>query len=782
MQPGASRPAGRLGGGAVHAAHAYVDRRPKGAVAAAPRVKRDRAAAQHGRNGMGSTTQATVSRQSAAAAETPPCAPGRAAKCGQRPAGPRPAALGFYRGAVAALRACAPRAGHCEKQVQTRTQKRMSCRKRALAARSAAARDRAGPAAEWVVDTGASRHICAPSAAQGAQRATECVVETANGTVKAAGEATVYVPGIRKAVEAVVLPKSPCLLSMGLLVQDGYELRWGPDACELQVPGGGVAKLKVRGGVPILEDEAVAQRAGRCAAMAAGQEAVVEGVAEVHRQQGHYPWRGDCAVCCESSLRSTQHRRRPPHAGVLAVDIAALGGAGPYVLVGATQQPGWVYAEPTHGKAAWQLREPLLRMVAAARARGHVATVHADNDAGLVALEPSLLALGVTLTTTQGRDPQANGLAEQAVGQLSRMARAVLAEYSAGTAAALWQCAMVWAAQRIVDPKLTPFGAAVLARLPPMANLGKLAPRATQCVNLHKSTRTPGAIHVGLLTKSGSLRGTAERRTVRAALAPGGAWRFPDVREVRMEVRGRQATHTQQASDSEDDAEATQKELVEHGGEHADDAQKNIRRACGELSEHFLTALDDDVREQLQQVARSGGPGEAGQPEDAEGDAERPRADKRRRREAEFGEETKKRKGAVEGDVVDEPVRGDVEMQDNGAASQTWPGYVTRVISTRAEEAKTPEAQEAMRAEVDNIVSKKTFDPQQVCDWHEVRQRDKAALIGTARMILGCKTQSWSQASGNTRDASCSWDTTCTVQSATGSSAPLTSCTGRRWI
>ena len=120
------------------------------------------------------------------------------------------------------------------------------------------------------------------------------------------------------------------------------------------------------------------------------------------------------------------------------------------------------------------------RQVAAARTRGHIAVVHADQEAGIGALEPSLLQLGVTLTTTQGRGPQANGLAEQAVGQLAGMARAALAVYSPATAVALWQSAMLWAAQRIADPKLPPFGAAVLARMPPLTNLGKLDARAAR--------------------------------------------------------------------------------------------------------------------------------------------------------------------------------------------------------------------------------------------------------------------------------------------------------------
>ena len=111
-------------------------------------------------------------------------------------------------------------------------------------------------------------------------------------------------------------------------------------------------------------------------------------------------------------------------------------------------------------------------MVAAARARGIVTTAHAEQEAGVRSPEPVLLALGVRPTSTQGRDPLANGLAGQAVGQLARMPLAVLTGYSADAAAALWKSAMVWAAQRIADPKMPTSGAAVLTRHPLLANLG----------------------------------------------------------------------------------------------------------------------------------------------------------------------------------------------------------------------------------------------------------------------------------------------------------------------
>ena len=162
-----------------------------------------------------------------------------------------------------------------------------------------------------------------------------------------------------------------------------------------------------------------------------------------HRQQEHYPWREDCGICAETALRSTPRRRRLPHTGVLAIDIASVGVGGPSVLVGATQQPGWTYAEPVKARSAECLRAPLLRMISSARARGTISVVHADREGGFGALENELLALGIRLSVTQGSDPQANGLAEQEVGQLSRMARGVLATYPATVQESLWPFAMV---------------------------------------------------------------------------------------------------------------------------------------------------------------------------------------------------------------------------------------------------------------------------------------------------------------------------------------------------
>ena len=61
-------------------------------------------------------------------------------------------------------------------------------------------------------------------------------VETANGRVTAAGEASVWVAALGARVDALVLEHAPCLLSAGQLVGEGYELRWARGSCTLTTP------------------------------------------------------------------------------------------------------------------------------------------------------------------------------------------------------------------------------------------------------------------------------------------------------------------------------------------------------------------------------------------------------------------------------------------------------------------------------------------------------------------------------------------------------------------
>ena len=128
---------------------------------------------------------------------------------------------------------------------------------------TAATRHANPPGQEWVVDTGASRHVCPPSAATNGIRNSDIRVETANGVVKAIGETSIFVPSLGRTVAAVVLPGTPRLLSAGALVSAGYELEWSEKTCAITPPGGTPIQLSVRGGVPVL-----AARAGHHAAPA----------------------------------------------------------------------------------------------------------------------------------------------------------------------------------------------------------------------------------------------------------------------------------------------------------------------------------------------------------------------------------------------------------------------------------------------------------------------------------------------------------------------------------
>ena len=81
----------------------------------------------------------------------------------------------------------------------------------------------------------------------------------------------------------------------------------------------------------------------------------------------------------------------------------------------------------------------------------------------------------------------------------------MLGYYESDVAAALWQYAVVWAAQRMCDARLPPFGAKVLARPPPAVNLSKLGRRACPAVFLHNSPCTPGAARVAILQADGAV-------------------------------------------------------------------------------------------------------------------------------------------------------------------------------------------------------------------------------------------------------------------------------------
>ena len=220
---------------------------------------------------------------------------------------------------VAALRACDAGRGLRGPGARTRGQEKRDRRGRGSAARATPSYGRNS----WVVDTGASRHICPPALAGSLQSACGMTVDTANGPVRAAGQASVHIPALGRAVDAVVLRKAPRLLSAGLLVEQGYTLHWDRSRCYLQRPGGGCINLTVENGVPVLcADPAPLQHEREDSRRTSTAMAVTEGVEDERRQRGHYPWRGDCGARNEAAMRTAKHARRLPHVGVLAMDVA----------------------------------------------------------------------------------------------------------------------------------------------------------------------------------------------------------------------------------------------------------------------------------------------------------------------------------------------------------------------------------------------------------------------------------------------------------------------------
>ena len=90
------------------------------------------------------------------------------------------------------------------------------------------------------------------------------------------------------------------------------------------------------------------------------------------------------------------------------------------MLVGGTQVPEQSFAEPVKSKSTNDIQDALLRMVLAARRKGVVNRVHCERELGILAIESALLKIGCAVSTTQGHDPQANGVAENLIGRVGR--------------------------------------------------------------------------------------------------------------------------------------------------------------------------------------------------------------------------------------------------------------------------------------------------------------------------------------------------------------------------
>lgn len=649
----------------------------------------------------------------------------------------------------------------------------------------------------WLIDSGASRHMCPLESIESTIRPSTVVVETANGIVRPLGEGTARVEALARSVDAVILEGTPNLLSLGSLIGEGYKFLWlSADDCWLVKPCGVAMKGDVTNRVPTLPARSdVTQGGANCKPTVATAGVVIEGESEKHRQRGHHPFKAECDSCVQGALRSSQHRRRPqPHKGVLAIDLAVFSREGPYVLVSATQAPGKAFAEPVKSRSANDLRTALLRILARARRFDVVDRVHCDRELGVSALEPDLLSLGCELSLTQGADPAANGIAENLVGRLCNLARAVLSHYDDAVRRTLWPRAMVWAAQRLHDPKLPPFGSAVLVRDPPAVKHGKCDYRAGRGVFLHQDLQTAGAICVGRLVGS-AVDGVLNRTTFRIVTTEIGDWVFPEISAARLERRGRPRRQQLQAPEGVHRAPAGG-DAVDEG--HHDDVDEGHHDVDADTdtddSGHDADTKDDANNDEGGDAGvlsddNEPGPSHPGSsatksqtvPE-VEGPEEIEKTDAKKRRRESWADDI----GASEDEGFDfwascdicrgwrllsdevliQSLKDDQQAPfcceqigaacDDGAAvfeednepkrrRQEGHGvgplsaFVTRDIPLNSEEASTEEAQDAMRKEMDNMKSKGTFDPNCVVDWEVEREKFPDALIGKAKMILGCK-------------------------------------------
>lgn len=178
----------------------------------------------------------------------------------------------------------------------------------------------------------------------------------------------------------------------------------------------------------------------------------IDGIDHVHQQSGHHTYDPQCPVCVESSLRGTQHRsNRSVSVGKLWVDLQELNKGDGYVLVGfyrVSKDQRMSHAVPVSGKGQEAIENGLRDLILSMEyilQLPLVARVHGDLECSLVKARENLAHRWIKLTTTQGRDPAANGPAEWIGGELCRRSRKVLAHLEDGiTKRRLWSNAMVW--------------------------------------------------------------------------------------------------------------------------------------------------------------------------------------------------------------------------------------------------------------------------------------------------------------------------------------------------
>jgi hypothetical protein len=92
---------------------------------------------------------------------------------------------------------------------------------------------------QYIIDSGAARHLVSFSPHLKTFKGETVEFSTANGVIRSTLRAKIHIKGLKGSFIACVLPSTPCVLSLGQLIEDGFGFNW-LHGCEPQLllPGG----------------------------------------------------------------------------------------------------------------------------------------------------------------------------------------------------------------------------------------------------------------------------------------------------------------------------------------------------------------------------------------------------------------------------------------------------------------------------------------------------------------------------------------------------------------
>lgn len=161
-----------------------------------------------------------------------------------------------------------------------------------------------------------------------------------------------------------------------------------------------------------------------------GTNICTDGLELDHANDAHRTHDGNCRICCEAAMRHKQHRRkRCVRVGSIAIDLVPLGHGFDTCLIGVAKSDKGtkrIMCIKIESKDKNHIEAAISRIVLQAGQfwmLSVIQRIHCDKESGVAACDDFLSTRAIRLTMTQGADPQANGEAESAVGEVCRGAR-----------------------------------------------------------------------------------------------------------------------------------------------------------------------------------------------------------------------------------------------------------------------------------------------------------------------------------------------------------------------